>query len=126
MPNNIGFISLWFERGQGYASKKLISVFEKNGDNIYVLARPGIINNNLMLGYEGEWNIKNLIAYPTYEIDPDFILFWIEKFNLTHIIFIEEQWQIGSIEYLRNKLNDKVKRLCKHLRQSGLYSSDDI
>lgn len=38
---NIGIVTTWFERGAAYVSRQFEQVLEKDGHNVFILARGG-------------------------------------------------------------------------------------
>lgn len=85
----IGFVSIWFERGQSYVTKTLRDVIARNHET-FVFARTGGVYGQPKLDTNGYWNVPNLTTYPNYQIPPDVLIKWIQGNNLDMIIFNEE------------------------------------
>ena len=90
----IGFVSIWFERGQSYVTKTLRDVIAKNHET-FVFARTGGVFGQPKLEVQGYWDIPNLTTYPDYQIPPDILTQWIRGNNLDMVIFNEEyDWNL--------------------------------
>ena len=90
----IGFVSIWFERGQSYVTKTLRDVIAKNHET-FVFARTGGVFGQPKLEVQGYWDIPNLTTYPDYQIPPDVLTQWIRGNNLDMVIFNEEyDWNL--------------------------------
>ncbi|MCR4319844.1 MAG: tetratricopeptide repeat protein [Candidatus Brocadiaceae bacterium] len=90
----IGFVSIWFERGQSYVTKTLRDVIAKNHET-FVFARTGGVFGQPKLEVRGYWDIPNLTTYPDYQIPPDVLTQWIRGNNLDMVIFNEEyDWNL--------------------------------
>jgi len=90
----IGFVSIWFERGQSYVTKTLRDVIAKNHET-FVFARTGGVFGQPKLEIQGYWDIPNLTTYPDYQIPPDVLTQWIQSNNLDMVIFNEEyDWNL--------------------------------
>lgn len=92
----LGLVSIWFERGQTYVGLNLLKALEKHYE-VFIFARQGVIGNMGMFSDYGEFKVQNLSPYPSYEIPPDILKFWIEKNKLDAVILLEEQWQKESL-----------------------------
>ena len=90
----VGFVSIWFERGQSYVTKTLRDVIAKNHET-FVFARTGGVYGQPRLEVQGYWDVPNLTTYPDYQIPPDRLTKWIRDNNLDLIIFNEEyDWNL--------------------------------
>ncbi|MBI2471665.1 MAG: tetratricopeptide repeat protein [Planctomycetes bacterium] len=90
----IGFVSIWFERGQSYVTKTLRDVIARKHET-FVFARTGGVYGQPKLDTNGYWNVPNLTSYPNYQIPPDVLINWIQGNNLDAIIFNEEyDWNL--------------------------------
>ena len=90
----IGFVSIWFERGQSYVTKTLRDVIAKNHET-FVFARTGGVFGQPRLEVQGYWDVPNLTTYPDYQIPPDRLTKWIRDNNLDLVIFNEEyDWNL--------------------------------
>ena len=91
---NIGFISIWFERGQSYVTKALRDILSKH-HNTFVFARTGGVFGQPKLEKTGYWNVPNLTTYPEYKIPTDIIKKWVRENKLDVVIFNEEyDWDL--------------------------------
>lgn len=91
---NVGFISVWFERGQSYVTKMIRdAVAEKH--NTFVFARTGHACEMPMLETTGQWSVPNLSIWPHYDIPVNVIDEWIKDNNLDVVVFNEEyDWEL--------------------------------
>ena len=91
---NIGFVSIWFERGQSYVTKTLRDVVAKK-HNTFVFARTGGVYGQPKLETKGFWDVPNLTIHPEYQIPPDVLVKWIRDNQLDAVIFNEEyDWKL--------------------------------
>ena len=72
----IGFVSIWFERGQSYVTKTLRDVIAKNHET-FVFARTGGVYGQPRLEVQGYWDVPNLTTYQDYQIPPEVLTQWI-------------------------------------------------
>lgn len=86
---NIGFVSVWFERGQSYVTKTLRDVIAKEHET-FVFARTGIVYGRQMLENQGCWNVPNLTTFSHYLIPTNVLTQWIHNNDLRMVIFNEE------------------------------------
>ncbi len=90
----IGFVSVWFERGQSYVTKTLRDVLTKEHET-FVFARTGGVYGQPKLEIQGCWDVPNLTTFPHYQIPPDVLTRWIHDNNLRMILFNEEyDWNL--------------------------------
>ena len=68
---NVGFVSVWFERGQSYVTKILRDVIAKEHET-FVFARTGFVfdipdsaDGRPRLETHGYWNVPHLTTFPT-------------------------------------------------------------
>lgn len=91
---NIGFISIWFERGQSYVTKMIRDAIAKE-HNTFIFARTGGVYGQAKLETKGYWYVPNLTTYPEYQIPHNVITKWIQDNDLDAIIFNEEyDWNL--------------------------------
>lgn len=86
----VGFVSLWFERGQAYITQALRRALEPAFET-FVLARNGSSDGRRVMQTTGEWDVPNLTTTPRYEIDPKFFAEWVGSNRLEVVFFNEEQ-----------------------------------
>jgi 1,2-diacylglycerol 3-alpha-glucosyltransferase len=87
---NIGFITLWFERGQAHVSKTLQEALASY-HNIFIFARAGYCWGKKMIPEKtGYWDIPNLTCWNANRISKKVITKWIEENRLDVVIFNEE------------------------------------
>lgn len=88
-PLRIGFVTIWFERGQAYVTKILRDVLKETHET-FILARTGGVFGEAKLEKNGVWDVPNLTTYPQYQIPGEFIQQWIKDNRLDLVIFNEE------------------------------------
>ncbi len=97
----IGFVSVWFERGQSYVTKTLRDVIAKEHET-FVFARTGFVyditdsaGGRPKLETHGYWNVPHLTTFPHYKIPPEALTRWIHDNNLRMVLFNEEyDWNL--------------------------------
>jgi len=90
----IGFVTIWFERGQAYVTKTLRDAVSRNNET-YVFARTGGVYGQPKLETKGFWDVPNLTTFPQYQIPKNVLTQWIEANRLDAIIFNEEyDWNL--------------------------------
>lgn len=85
----IGFVSVWFERGQAVVTRALRDALD-GPHQTFVLARTGSVHRVPHLVTEGPWAVPNLTPHPRYEITPGELRDWIEAHRLDVVVFNEE------------------------------------
>ena len=91
---NIGFVSIWFERGQAYVTRTLRDVISRQ-HNTFVFARTGSVYGAPKLEIADSWDVANLTSYDKYQIPSDVLISWIKKNYLDMVIFNEEyDWEL--------------------------------
>ena len=85
----IGFVTIWFERGQAYVTKILRDAL-KDDHETFVLARTGGVYGEPKLEKKGVWDVPNLTTYPEYQIPGAVVKQWIDDNQLDLVIFNEE------------------------------------
>ena len=91
---NIGFVSIWFERGQSYVTKTLRDVVAKK-HNTFVFARTGGVYGQPKLETKGFWDVPNLTIHPEYQIPQNVLVKWIRDNQLDAVAFNEEyNWNL--------------------------------
>lgn len=92
----IGFLSIWFERGQSYVTKTLRNVIAQEQET-FIFARTGGVYGQPMLQTDGMWAVKNLTTFPDYNIPCEIFGKWIDDNHLDVVIFNEEyDWKLVS------------------------------
>lgn len=90
----VGFVTIWFERGQSYVTKMIRDVIAPHHET-FVFARTGGVYGKPMLQTDGAWNVPGLTTYPDYEIPGHVIQKWIRDNRLDAVIFNEEyDWNL--------------------------------
>jgi glycosyltransferase involved in cell wall biosynthesis len=90
----VGFVSIWFERGQSYVTKIIRDAVEKEHET-FVFARTGGVYGEAKLETSGQWAVPNLTVWPDYAIPGDAIIRWIRENGLDIVIFNEEyDWNL--------------------------------
>ncbi|HHX43187.1 MAG TPA: glycosyltransferase [Chloroflexi bacterium] len=90
----VGFVSIWFERGQAYVTKMLRDALAQDHET-FVFARTGGVYGRSMLETAGFWHVPNLHTFPDYEIPCDVLVRWIHENRLDAVVFNEEyDWNL--------------------------------
>jgi len=90
----IGFVTIWFERGQSYVTKMLRDVLAAKHDT-FVFARTGGVHGVPKLETSGVWKVDQLTSFGAYEIPHDVLGRWIMENDLDLIVFNEEyDWSL--------------------------------
>jgi len=90
----IGFVTIWFERGQAYVTKTLRDAVSCNNET-YIFARTGGVYGQPKLETRGFWDVPNLTTFSQYQIPKNVLTQWIEANRLDAIIFNEEyDWNL--------------------------------
>jgi len=90
----LGFVSIWFERGQSYVTRALRDVLRNDFDTC-VFARMGGVNGTKMQKREKNWNDPDITYFNDYKIPPAVLKDWIVTHNLDAVIFNEEyDWDL--------------------------------
>ncbi|OOP55754.1 MAG: hypothetical protein AYP45_12990 [Candidatus Brocadia carolinensis] len=93
----IGFVSIWFERGQSYVTKTLRDLIAQEHE-AFVFARTGGVYDQPMLQTDGMWAVPNLTTFPDYTIPCEIFEKWIDTNALDVVIFNEEyDWKLVSL-----------------------------
>jgi hypothetical protein len=93
---NIGFVTLWYERGQAYITKAIRDSLASEY-NTFVFARNGGTSDSPLMQTTGEWNVPNLTFYPEYQIPGKTLKDWIVTNSLA-VVFFNEEMDMGLIE----------------------------
>lgn len=88
-PLRIGFVTVWFERGQSYVTKTLRDALESEHET-FVFARSGIVQETPKHETCGQWAVPNLTTHSTYDIPADTLLSWTRANALDVVVFNEE------------------------------------
>lgn len=88
---NIGFVTIWFNRGLSYVAKNIINVLKcDKGVNVFTYAKYGINPSDeerLIISKKSDWKIENL----TYSEDCN-VLQWAEWNKLNIVVFLESYY----------------------------------
>jgi glycosyltransferase involved in cell wall biosynthesis len=98
---NIGFVGIWFERGQSYVVRMMASalhelryVSDRGGGcsfSSHIFARTGgVLGQPKPPERTGKWAIPNVTAYPKYQIDPQDLVRWVRQNDIDVVCFNEE------------------------------------
>lgn len=95
---NVGFVTIWFERGQAYVTKTLRDAIGRR-HNTFVFARMGEVptSQGLLRAQEtaGYWNVPNLTTFHSYDISLEVMTDWIHSNQLDIVVFNEEyDWDL--------------------------------
>jgi len=97
---NVGFISIWFERGQSYVTKIIRDAFSIQHET-FLFARTGGVYGQPMLETSGTWDIPNLTVWPHYEIPGDVIAQWI-RHNKLHAVILNEEYDWNLVKAIKS------------------------
>ncbi len=90
----VGFVSIWFERGQAYVTKIIRDAVDTTHET-FIFARTGGVYGQSMLETSGQWAVPNLTVWPQYDIPADVIVKWIQDNKLDVVVFNEEyDWNL--------------------------------
>ena len=91
---NVGFISIWFERGQSYVTKTIRDALAAVHET-FLFARTGGVYGKPMLETSGQWAVPNMTLWDRYEIPRDVIIRWVHDNRLDSVILNEEyDWDL--------------------------------
>lgn len=89
----IGFVSIWFERGQAYVTQTLRKALMAAGvpeQDLFVLARTGGVYGRPVLDTDDQWAVPNLQIVGDYHISKDVLQKWVTDNQLDVVVFNEE------------------------------------
>ncbi|MBM4053781.1 MAG: glycosyltransferase [Planctomycetes bacterium] len=86
---NIGFVTVWYERGQAYVTKAIRDALSDQ-HNTFVFARNGGTLHNPLIETTGEWHVPNLVTYTHYKIPKEILVEWVKSHCITTVFFNEE------------------------------------
>jgi len=91
-PYRVGFVNIWFERGQSYVARMMAGALERHPQiETYILARTGGVHGEDKPPITtGKWAHPRITSYPQYQIKPTDLLNWVKANNLDVVIFNEE------------------------------------
>ncbi len=93
----IGFVSVWFARGQAYVTRALIQAVEP-AHRTHLLARRGVVGHvpgrPAYLETTGEWTHDDVLAVGD-RLEPAILADWVRSRKLDWVVFNEEgQWEL--------------------------------
>ncbi len=97
----VGFVSIWFERGQSYVTKTLRDVIARKYET-FVFARTGGVYGRPLLQTDGIWAVPNLTTFHDYVIPPEVFVKWIDD-NAIDIVIFNEEYDWGLINFCEKK-----------------------
>lgn len=97
--HKIGFVTLWYERGQAYVTRDIRDALGNNYQT-FIFARAGGTTDNPILQTTGEWDTPNLTTHPTYQIPHSALKNWIVN-NHLDVVFFNEEYDLGLVETAR-------------------------
>lgn len=90
----IGFLTIWFERGQSYVTRTLRDALAARHET-FIFARAGIVHETHKLETEGPWAVPNLTTHPSYDVPAERLLAWARGNALDIVVFNEEyDWEL--------------------------------
>lgn len=116
----LGFVSIWFERGQAYVTRTLRDALAKDHE-VFLFARTGGVHGKPMLETSGDWHVPNMTTFPEYKIPANVLREWIRENQLDAVIFNEEyDWSLVEacrqegiatltyLDYYKNEWREKL------------------
>jgi glycosyltransferase involved in cell wall biosynthesis len=97
----IGFVSIWFERGQSYVTKTLRNVIAQEHET-FVFARTGGVYGRPMLQTDGMWAVQNLTTFHDYTIPQEIFGKWIDE-NAIDVVIFNEEYDWSIVNFCKNK-----------------------
>jgi 1,2-diacylglycerol 3-alpha-glucosyltransferase len=95
----VGFVSVWFERGQAYVTK-MIRDSIADQCQAHVFARTGGVYGQWKLETKGFWQVPCLTTHPDYDIPAPVLIQWINENSLDVVIFNEE-YDFGLVKTIK-------------------------
>ncbi|NOZ87056.1 MAG: glycosyltransferase [Deltaproteobacteria bacterium] len=93
--SRVGFVSLWYPRGQAYVTRHLRAALSGTFDT-FVLARNGGKAGEKLFCTTGEWAVPNLEIWPEYKIPSYRMRQWVRAKELDVVMFNEE-YDLGLV-----------------------------
>lgn len=97
----IGFVSVWFERGQAYVTKTLRDVIAQEHET-FVFARTGSVYGRPMLQTDGIWAVPNLMIFDDYVIPHEVLGKWIDN-NAIDVVIFNEEYDWSLVDFCKKK-----------------------
>jgi len=85
----IGFVTIWFERGQAYITRTFLKALESHHE-LFVFARTGNVFGVDKMAYGDEWEVPNLTRYPKYKIEYNDLINWVKDNKIDILVYNEE------------------------------------
>lgn len=92
----VGFVSLWYERGQAYVTQMLRNAVATEHET-FVLARNGRTDGGQLLSTVGEWAVPNVTTHSEYSLPCDLVRQWIAA-NELGVVFFNEEYDLGLVQ----------------------------
>lgn len=90
----VGFVTVWFERGQAYVTRTLRDAVARQHET-FIFARTAGVFGEANLETTGYWNVPNLTPHADYDISGAVLKDWIRRNQLDAVIFNEEyDWEL--------------------------------
>lgn len=86
----IGFISVWFERGQSYVTKLIRDALASRHETFVFARTTSVCDKSTMLETTGQWCVPNLKLWHQHAIPGETITRWIKDNQLDAVVFNEE------------------------------------
>ena len=97
---NVGFVTIWFERGQAYVTKIIRDVVAREHET-FIFARTGNVYGQPKLETNGFWDVSHLTTYDEYKIPHEALGQWIQDNQLDVVIFNEE-YDWGLVQFAKS------------------------
>jgi 1,2-diacylglycerol 3-alpha-glucosyltransferase len=102
IKKNIGFVSVWFNRGQATVTRYIKGIFDNNAFNTFILARPApdsfILPNHS--SSDNVWAKHNVSVASNYKINEDEYFKWVDE-NSLDVVFFDQNYQFDEIKKLK-------------------------
>lgn len=86
----IGFVSIFFDRGQSVVTKTLMNICRSGGHEVFLFSRMGAVYGKEMQESTGEWHEPNATLHGSYCIEPAALAAWASAQGLDWVVFNEE------------------------------------
>ena len=98
---NVGFVTIWFERGQAYVTKAIHDVVAEK-HSTFIFARMGQVGTQRgILKFQetkGFWEVPNITAYDQYDISHEVFERWLVNNKIDAVVFNEEyDWSLVEL-----------------------------
>ena len=90
----VGFLTLWFERGQAHVTRTLAAAMQPWAD-VFIFARTATVLGERRLETAGVWAHAHLTTWPDYEVPREALAEWVVDNRRDIVVFNEEhEWSL--------------------------------